>query len=303
LNALQVENLTKSYGQKKVVDQLSFTIKKGEVFGFLGPNGAGKSTTIEIIAGLKEADSGRILFEENDLLARQQNVASKIGVQLQSTELYQELTVEETLRLFLNFHNRASSIQEYIELTNLQEVLHSKVKGLSGGQKQRLSLSLALASDPEIVILDEPTVGLDPQSRRKLWEVIVKLKEQGKTVILTTHFMDEAEELCDRIAIIDHGKLIALDRPAELLKQIPYGHTLLFQTGNPIDSQLLHSIPSGTIEIEDESIILRTNDIRSTLSSALAVLEENNVELKSMQMKNAGLEDLFLILTGKELRD
>lgn len=300
MNVLQVDKLTKSYGDKKVVDEISFQVNRGEIFGFLGPNGAGKSTTIEIIAGLKKADGGKVTVAD---FPSHPNTTSSIGVQLQSTDLYKELTVKETLLLFLNFHNRSHVLDEYIELTKLQQVLDTKVKHLSGGQRQRLSLSLALVADPEIVILDEPTVGLDPQSRRTLWGVIQSLKDRGKTVILTTHFMDEAEELCDRIAIIDHGRLIALDTPIGLLEKIPYGHTLTVTTEPQITESELKDLKYESIHFSDSDTIIHTAQFTETLSGLLQITEQNQMEVTSLKLKNAGLEELFLLLTGKELRD
>jgi ABC-2 type transport system ATP-binding protein len=297
MNILEVNNLTKSYGNKKVVNQVSFEVKKGEIFGLLGPNGAGKSTTIEIIAGLKKSDAG------NSIISTQNKTKVNIGVQLQSTDLYRELTVKETLLFFLNLHDRGETLEDYIELTKLQQVINTRVKNLSGGQKQRLSLSLALVSDPEIVILDEPTVGLDPQSRRNLWDVISKLKDLGKTIVLTTHFMDEAEQLCDRIAIIDHGELIALDTPNNLIKQIPYRHTFTVSTIPPLMAEDLKNVPYEAAHCKGDLIIIHTNQVTDTLMELLQMIGNNNIKITSLKLQNANLEELFLFLTGKEFRD
>ena len=219
MSAIEVENLHKSYGDLKAVDGLSLDVEEGEVFGLLGPNGAGKTTTVEILIGLRQRDSGNVRVMGFDPAQESDAVKAQIGVQLQQTQLYPLLSVEEMLKLFASFYSNSVSIDELLELVGLNERRKAKYQHLSGGQKQRLSLALTLINDPELVFLDEPTTGLDPQARRALWEIVEQMRQQGKTVLLTTHYMEEAEVLCRRVAIIDHGKILALGAPRDLIEE------------------------------------------------------------------------------------
>ena len=214
---LEVKNLKKSFGKLKAVNGISFKVKAGTVFGMLGPNGAGKSTTIEILTGLQNRDQGEIDILGLDLEKDKDLLKEKLGVQLQSPALYEKLTVKEMAELFASFYNNPLSVAEVIGMVGLEDKLHERTENLSGGQRHRLAVALAIIGDKEIIFLDEPTTGLDPQSRRKLWDAINRLKEKGKTIFLTTHYMDEAEKLCDQLLIIDNGRVIAEGSPGSLL--------------------------------------------------------------------------------------
>jgi ABC-2 type transport system ATP-binding protein len=219
-SALRVTNLRKTYKDVVAVDGLSLEVRAGECFGLLGPNGAGKTTTIEICEGLNEADSGEVEVLGRRWGPHSLELKQKLGIQLQDTQLLDKLTVVETLRLFRSFYHQGPDETDAIKLVQLMEKRNARVGDLSGGQKQRLALACALVGDPELLFLDEPTTGLDPQARRQLWELITDFKKLGKTIVLTTHYMDEAEVLCDRVAIVDHGKVIALGTPLELMASI-----------------------------------------------------------------------------------
>ena len=215
--AVRCQNLQKRYGDVVAVDGLSFEVRRGECYGLLGPNGAGKTTTIEILEGLLTPDGGDVEVLGHHWKTDEQQLRQRLGVQLQETQFTDKLTVEETLRLFRSFYNRGKTVEELLALVELESKRRSWVVKLSGGQKQRLSIACALAGDPDLLFLDEPTTGLDPQSRRQLWGILTRFREAGGTVLLTTHYMDEAETLCDRVAIVDHGHLIAEDTPKNLI--------------------------------------------------------------------------------------
>lgn len=217
---IEVAGLIKTYGNLKAVNDVSFKVEKGEIFGLLGPNGAGKTTTIEMMEGLRDIDQGEVYINQLSIKKQKPKVKEIIGVQLQSTSLFELLTVEETLKLYASFYKRTLEVDLILNQMNLEEKRKSLVKGLSGGQKQRLAIGLALIHDPKVIFLDEPTTGLDPQARRSLWDIILQLKEQQKTILLSTHYMEEAHVLCDRLAIMDHGQLIALGTPEELIASL-----------------------------------------------------------------------------------
>ena len=214
---IKVQNLVKNYGEFKAVKGIEFEVNKGEVFGLLGPNGAGKTTTLEMLVGLRKPDQGTAKIAQFDIINDLNKVKEVIGVQLQSTTLFELLTVEEILHLYASFYPKHVSIPSLIDDMLLSDKRKERIKGLSGGQKQRLAIALALVHDPFIIFLDEPTTGLDPQARRTLWDIILRLKEKGKSIMLTTHYMDEAHVLCDRIAIMDHGSILALDTVKKLI--------------------------------------------------------------------------------------
>src|SRR5471030_1915762 len=226
--ALRVVGLRKAYGDVVAVDGLDLTVGAGECFGLLGPNGAGKTTTIEICEGLTEPDAGTVELLGLNWQTGAKELRQRIGIQLQETQFPDKLTVEETLRLFRSFFYHGISVDESIKTAQLEEKRNSRVGGLSGGQKQRLAMACALVGDPELLFLDEPTTGLDPQARRHLWDLVDELKKAGRTIILTTHYMDEAERLCDRVAIMDHGKIIALGTPQELIASVGGEHIVEF---------------------------------------------------------------------------
>src|SRR3954470_14360401 len=243
--ALLVEGLRKHYGDVKAVDGLDLSVAGGECFGLLGPNGAGKTTTIEICEGLLAPDSGRVELLGLRWTSHEAELRERLGIQLQETQLADKLTVEETVRMFRSFYRRGRSVDEAIGLVQLDEKRGARVGKLSGGQKQRLALACAIVGEPDLIFLDEPTTGLDPQSRRQLWDLITDFKALGRTIILTTHYMDEAEMLCDRVAIVDHGKVIALGTPLELIGSLGAEHVVVFALANeshPIDPNELRAL-------------------------------------------------------------
>lgn len=301
---IQVEKLSKSYGKVQAVVDLSFHVQKGEIFGFLGPNGAGKTTTLTILEGLQPADSGRVTVLGMDINTNSRAIKRRIGVQLQSTSLLPDLTVWEQMRLFAQLSGRSPSDHEMITL--LQQVgLDSKTavrpNELSGGQQQRLALALALVNRPKIIFLDEPTTGLDPQSRRALWEIIQTLREQGRTILLTTHYMEEAEILCDRVGIIDHGKLVALDSPGALINRLAGMSSITTSAHLPLDDNQLRPFISS-VQRNGSKLHLQTNDVALTLRTILDLAEQYQVSLNDLHIKQPNLEDVFLNLTGHTIR-
>ncbi len=289
---LEVRNLSKHYQRVEAVKGISFSIPAGICFGLLGPNGAGKSTTIEMIEGIKTPTSGEIYYKGN---IRGSDFAQQCGIQFQSTALPDFLRVREVLKLFHSFYDKTLAIEELITLCDLGEFLEQEANKLSGGQKQRLLLALALINDPEIVFLDEPTTGLDPQSRRRFWHLIDKIKRQGKTVILTTHYMDEAESLCDDLVIIDHGKIIAQGSPRQLLQEhLPHRQVSFDASENFCTDRL-----SGEISRNPGTLTIETLSIETTLRE----LQNSAADLSTLRVYNPTLEDLFLKLTGHGLRE
>lgn len=289
---LEVHNLTKHYRKVQAVKGISFAIPAGICFGLLGPNGAGKSTTIEMIEGITRPTSGRILYKGREPGA---DFAQQCGIQFQSTALPDFLLVREVLALFASFYHKTLPITELIALCDLGEFLDQEANKLSGGQKQRLLLALALINDPDIVFLDEPTTGLDPQSRRRFWHLIDNIKRQGKTVILTTHYMDEAESLCDDLVIIDHGLIIDQGSPQALLhKHLPHRQVSLDNDGDLDTSGI-----SDTVNRGSGLLTIETLSVERTLQELLAC----NADLSSLRVYNPTLEDLFIKLTGHALRE
>ena len=303
---IKVENLVKVYGQIRAVDGISFEVKQGEVFGMLGPNGAGKTTTVEIIEGLRSLDSGTVTVLGMDASKASKAIKQRIGAQLQTPSLMPSLTVEELLGVFAGFYEKSLPTEELLEMLSLTESRNFLVKNLSGGQLQRLSVAMALVNDPEIAFLDEPTTGLDPQVRRGMWQVIEDMKAKGKTVFLTTHYMEEAERLCDRIAIVDHGKIIALDTPRGLINSNFKEQAIQFELEpRPYDEVLL-SFPGATNVATDlNDIVIYTKDVPATMSAALKYAESNCTppQLKDLRVRRASLEDVFLKLTGRKIRE
>jgi ABC-2 type transport system ATP-binding protein len=301
---IDVANLCKSFGKITAVDDLSFSVRKGEIFGFLGPNGAGKTTTLTILEGLQKADSGQVTLLGLDINTNTRAVKQRIGVQLQSTSLLPDLTVLEQVQLFAQLYGRQPGADEIVTL--LQQVgLAMKTAvlpdRLSGGQQQRLALALALINRPEIIFLDEPTTGLDPQSRHALWDIICTLRDQGKTVVLTTHYMEEAESLCDRVGIIDRGKLVALDTPGALINRLAGVSSITTSATMPLDDiQCLPHISS--VQRNGSHLHLQTNDVAKTLRTILDVAEQHDLNLNDLHIKQPNLEDVFLNLTGHVIR-
>ncbi|HEY7976534.1 MAG TPA: ABC transporter ATP-binding protein [Ktedonobacterales bacterium] len=304
-----VHDLVKRYGQIKAVDGVSLSIRRGEIFGILGPNGAGKTTTLEMIEGLRPPDSGSMLVDGLDARRQRRAVQRRVGVQLQATTLFEELTVRETLALFGAFYPRALTPDALLREVALEEKARAYPQNLSGGQRQRLALALALVNDPVLLFLDEPTTGLDPQSRRMLWETIVALRARGKTIVLTTHFMDEAQQLCDRIAIMDHGRIIAQDTPAGLIGLLGASATIACVLGAPSgagmapDAGELLTLPGVTETRQGlEQTLLYTTDAERTLVALLQLASHTGAKLEHLTVQAPTLEDVFLKLTGRALR-
>lgn len=300
---IKVQGLVKRYGDFTAVDGSEFSVHKGEVFGLLGPNGAGKTTTLEMLVGLRKPDEGTAIVGGFDITRELDKVKEVIGVQLQSTTLFELLTVEEILHLYGSFYREHISIPELIEDMLLTEKKNSRIKGMSGGQKQRLAIALALVHDPQIIFLDEPTTGLDPQARRTLWDIILRLKDRGKTVVLTTHYMDEAHVLCDRIAIMDQGKLIALDTPGELVKNLQSDSAVEFRFDEEADVVLEEIEAVKQVGSQKDVHILYTDDLQKTLTSLIATASEKELKLVDLQTRTATLEDVFIHMTGRRLRE
>ncbi len=285
---VKVDNLRKQYGSLTAVDGLSFEIPEGVCFGLLGPNGAGKTTTIEMMEGILNPSEGTILFRDESIGT---NFHEKVGIQFQHTALQEFITVEETIKLFSALYTRQRDLDEIIEICNLQDILKQDNRKLSGGQRQRLLLALAIVNDPELVFLDEPTTGLDPQARRNFWALIEKIKGEGKTVILTTHYMDEAEQLCDDIAIMDHGKIIARNSPAKLLAENFTGVIVKLPWRDGL------KLPENSIR-RNNHVEIHSEDVDATLHQLI----HEGVHLEGLSIHAPDLEDLFLKLTGSSLR-
>lgn len=301
---IEVKSLVKKYGSFTAVNGIDFTVGKGEIFGLLGPNGAGKSTTLEMMVGLRKPDGGTAIIGGFDISRDLNKVKEVIGIQLQSTTLFELLTIEEILRLYGSFYQKTVSIPELIEDVSLTEKAKSRIKTLSGGQKQRLAIALALVHDPWILFLDEPTTGLDPQARRTLWDIVLKLKDKGKTTVLTTHYMDEAHVLCDRIAIMDQGNLIALDTPSGLVKSLESDSAVEFRFEGDFLADELESI-DGVKQVgkHKDTYVLYTDDLQVTLISLIQLTSMKNLKLTDLQTRTSTLEDVFIHMTGRSLRE
>ncbi|RDI92612.1 ABC transporter ATP-binding protein [Thermosipho africanus Ob7] len=283
---VKVENLKKLYGKFEALKGISFEVEEGEIFSLLGPNGAGKTTTVEILIGLREKTEGKIYYFNKEIEKIDKKIKSVIGVSLQKTELFRELTVIETLKLFRSFYKDGYDPYEVLEKIELVEKGKERVKNLSGGQFQRLVVGLSFINDPKIIFLDEPTTGLDPQSRRKIWDIILEFKDKGKTIFLTTHYMEEAQFLSDRVCIIDNGEIIALDTPQKLIENSN------LETIIEIDG-----VYEKFGKIIGNRTLVETNDPNSLIQKLI----ENKIE--NFTVRHPTLEDVFLKLTGKELRD
>lgn len=304
MESIRVTGLKKYYKQVKAVDGISFSVSQGEVFGMLGPNGAGKTTTVETIVGLVPRDGGDIrvggLDPERNALA----VKSRIGVQLQTAAMFPRLTVRETVSLYARFYPRALDVAEVVALVGLTEKANTQTLKLSGGQLQRLSVALALVSNGAVIFLDEPTTGLDPQARRSLWEVVRQMRQRGKTVFMTTHYMEEAEKLCDRVAVIDRGKVIALDSPAALIKKYFPEKAIEFQSaGAACDPNFKGLSGVKRVKQKEATVILYTAEVPATLAALIAYAEMAGFPLDDVSVRTATLEDVFLELTGRGLRE
>lgn len=302
---IRVNHLVKRYGETRVVDDVGFEVAEGEVFGLLGPNGAGKTTTMEMIEGLRRPDSGEIRLFGVDAVRHPAKVKELIGVQLQSTALFDHLTTEESILLYGSFYQEMRPVEELLAAFNLQEKRKTLVKHLSGGQRQRLAIALAVVHGPRVIFLDEPTTGLDPKARRDLWEIIQRLKEEGKTLFLSTHYMEEAEYLCDRVAIMSAGQVIALDTPTGLIRKLGSDSIVEFAAErNAADAQLRQLEGVKEVKQSEEGVILLlTDDLRGTLSGLISLADQAGLALNGLRTRTATLEDVFLERTGKRLTD
>jgi ABC-2 type transport system ATP-binding protein len=308
--SLCLRGVRKAFVDVVAVENLDLEVPRGECFGLLGPNGAGKTTTIEICEGLTPPDAGTVEILGMSWKTGASELRQRIGVQLQETQFPDKLTVEETLRLFRSFYRRGLSVDESIHTAQLEEKRRSRVGGLSGGQKQRLAMACALVGDPELLFLDEPTTGLDPQARRHLWDLVDRLKQTGRTIILTTHYMEEAERLCDRVGIMDHGKIIALGTPQQLIASLGGEHIVEFAvTGHAtgdgfVDTARLKAIPGIQSHRVDAGLHqLSVRELHSAVPRIFAALSEQGLHLSEFRTHSATLEDVFVGLTGRNLRD
>jgi ABC-2 type transport system ATP-binding protein len=301
---IQVENLFKNYGSVEALGGVSFVVEEGEVFGLLGPNGAGKTSTVEILEGMRTADRGLIRICGLDPQKAGNDFKQTVGAVLQSTSLPDKLRVKEAIDLFANFYRHRADTDELLKRFQLDEKRNAFYSHLSGGQKQRLALAMALVNDPLVVFLDEPTAGLDPQVRREIYDIIEQLKRDKKTVLITTHYIEEAERLCDRVAIVDHGKIIALGTPREL-KQESAGTTRIeIRLAKPTTDGLLSHL-EGVADCRefDGAYVLHSARAPQTIVALVKQLEAENNELQSLEMFSPSLEDVFIELTGRRLRE
>jgi ABC-2 type transport system ATP-binding protein len=304
---IECRDLRKTYdGKVEAVCGLNLEINAGECFGLLGPNGAGKTTTIEILEGLLEPTSGEVTILGQRWKSHAREIREQIGISLQETRLSEKLTVRETIELFASFYTQPRPAGEVLEGLQLMEKADAQVGKLSGGQRQRLAVATALVGSPRLLFLDEPTTGLDPQSRRQLWDIIRTFQEGGGTVLLTTHYMDEAERLCDRLAIVDHGKIIAEGSPAALIAKLGGHHVVEFAlSGNPdANTGPWQSLPGvDSVRHDDGLVCLSVREPHRTIPALLAKVEEQSAQLEHLTTRQASLEDVFVRLTGRHLRE
>jgi ABC-2 type transport system ATP-binding protein len=308
LSAVSVRDLKKNYGSVEAVRGLSFEIPAGECFGLLGPNGAGKTTTIEILEGLLAPSSGEVMVLGRRWGRDDREIRERMGVCLQQTVLSEKLEVRETMSLFRSFYRDGREPRAVIAEVGLEEKARARVGSLSGGQKQRLAVACALVGDPELLFLDEPTTGLDPQSRRQVWDIVRGFKERGRTVLLTTHYMDEAERLCDRVAVVDHGRIIALGSPRELVTSLGGDHVVEITVAEdgratPTPAQLESLAAVRSVHAEAGSLVLTVTEPHVAIPGLLERLREGGWDLASLTTRHASLEDVFVSLTGRRLRD
>ncbi len=301
---IRVRGLSKRYGDLLAVDGIDFDVARGEVFGLLGPNGAGKTTTVEILEGLRTPDGGEVTVLGLDVARDADALKPRIGVSLQTAALYPKLTVTELIDLFRSFYARSRPTAELIDALELGERRHAQSQVLSGGQRQRLAVALALVGDPELVFLDEPTTGLDPAARRSLWDLVRQLQADGRTVLLTTHYMEEAEVLCDRLAIMDHGRILEMGTVDELVSKRFKDRAVRFDRLEGLSTEELSALPAVTSVKEDGmDVLLYTRDVGPTIGALLALADGRGLEPKNLAIRRATLEDVFLDLTGRAMRD
>ncbi|HUQ34426.1 MAG TPA: ABC transporter ATP-binding protein [Pyrinomonadaceae bacterium] len=303
--ALRCTGLVKRYPDVTAVDGIDLSVRTGECFGILGPNGAGKTTTVEIFEGLTKPDGGTVeVLGQSWGKGQDRALRNRFGVQLQETQLTEKLTVRETVKLFRSFYTRGRDVESIISLVELNEKQDSRVGKLSGGQKQRLALACALVGDPELLFLDEPTTGLDPQARLKLWDIVEQFRAGGGSIVLTTHYMEEAARLCDRVGVMDHGRVIALDTPTRLIESLGADQIVEFSVKGEMEEDALGKLAGvRSVRAASDGYALTVADIGSALPALLAEIEHRRVELVTLTTHQATLEDVFVSLTGRMLRD
>jgi len=303
--ALRLKGLRKAYGDVVAVDGVDLDASAGECFALLGPNGAGKTTTIEICEGLLAPDAGTVELLGFTWETDARRLRQRLGMQLQETQLADKLTVEETLRLFRSFYERGPAVADVVAMVQLEEKTGAQVRHLSGGQKQRLAIACALVGDPDLLFLDEPTTGLDPQARRQMWELIEQFKRDGRTIILTTHYMDEAERLSDHVAIMDHGKIISLGTSRELIASIGADHVVEFATGGaPLEVAVFEALKGvSRARADNGGFQLQVTELHLAVPALLDELDGRGIELTELRTHSATLEDVFVTLTGRHLRE
>jgi ABC-2 type transport system ATP-binding protein len=305
-SAIVCEHVTKRYSSLTAVNDVSFSVKEGEIFGLVGPNGAGKTTLIEMIEGLRTPDGGSIRALGLDPNKQGGELREKIGVLLQATSIQPDIKVKEALKLFASFYEHTvGDTAELLHTLSLEDKANSRFRKLSGGLKQRTAIALALVNDPVILFLDELTTGLDPQARRNMWDFVDKVRKEGKTVFLTTHYMEEAEKLCDRVAIIDYGKIIALDTPRGLIEQLGAESKVIFKIEDiDMDAAKFESIRSvSRAEKSPDGFTLYTRDENATLQGLVRLADKQGFRLTSIRTESPNLDDVFLTLTGREIRE
>ena len=301
-DVIWVEGLRKTYGAIKAVDGVDLIVEEGEIFGMVGPNGAGKTTTIECIEGLRTPDSGKITVLGMDPQKQGSDLYELIGMQLQGSSLYPHIKVGEALELFSSFYSHPAPKDELLERLGLSEKENVYFSKLSGGQKQRLFICLALINKPQLVFFDELTTGLDPQARRATWDLVRGVREQGHTVFLTTHFMDEAENLCDRVAVMDHGKIVALGKPSDLIEQYAHETRIRLPQSLKKETDWLSAIRGvNSVEVSEDFTLINFNN--ENIVELLQLLDQHGISLKGLHIQQSSLEDVFLSLTGNEMRD
>ena len=301
---IRVRGLTKRYDQIQAVDGIDFDVAKGEIFGLLGPNGAGKTTTVEILEGLREADGGEVSVLGVDVRRDASAIKPRIGVSLQTAAMYPKLTVTELVDLFRSFYPRSRPTREIIDALELGERRDARSQDLSGGQRQRLAVALSLVNDPELVFLDEPTTGLDPAARRQLWDIVDALKADGRSVLLTTHYMEEAEILCDRLAIMDHGRILEMGTVEELVSRHFKERTVRFDRLEGLAREELERLPAvSSVKEDTDEVLIYTLDPGRTIGGLLDLADSRGLEPQNLSIRRATLEDVFLDLTGRALRD
>jgi ABC-2 type transport system ATP-binding protein len=301
---IDVKNLTKKYGNFTAVDNISFEVYRGETFGILGPNGAGKTTTLEMIEGLKRTSGGTILVDGKNIDTQTHEVKEIIGVQLQASTFFEDLSLKDIIEVFASLYNLKVNPMEMLAEVQLTDKANNQVKELSGGQKQRFSIAVGLVNNPKVLFLDEPTTGLDPQARHNLWDLVSQIKKRGTTVVITTHYMDEAEVLCDRIAIMDHAKIVALDTTNNLLNSLGISSTIEFSSDSDISEDVLKRLPGiESVHSENRTHFLATSNAQRTLDELFTTSREHHFGIEALTLKRATLEDVFLKLTGHQLRD